>query len=127
MGWSAVFSCWVVFAAKMLLPFFAGRLLMLANRIRPYDVAAVLRIRVALIPLEQWLTVLVLWTAVYLVRRAYQRRGFQSVASTILGWLPVVVAICIVLHEWCVQYRGAIEMIGVRPREPAGLFSPLEP
>jgi hypothetical protein len=112
---------------KIFAPFLAGRLLLSCYDVRDTDISSVLKIRVALIPFEQWLSVAVVAVVVYLIQRAIKGCAFRNVMMTVLGWLPLVIACCFILHEWFIQYRGIIGIIGVQSRNAGGFLSPLVP
>ena len=127
LGWREVLLCWGVAAVKIIAPFLAGRLLLSYYDVSDTDISSVLKIRVALIPLEQWLSAVVVAVVVYLIQRVRKRCSFRGLLMAVLGWLPLIIACCFILHEWFIQYRGIIEIIGVQPHNAVEFLSPLVP
>ncbi len=121
--WFALFPR-TVCILKAFFPALVARLVMFFGDMRSARDA--IRIGVALIPLQQWLSVLVLALVVRNIRgvtESGQRRALFL--PMMLLWVPLVIATLIVLHEWLVQYPALIRVIGIGGPSGTELLAPL--
>lgn len=114
---------WMVCVLKVLLPALLARLLMLIRDM--HTAREAVQVRVALIPLEQWVSVLVLVLVVQSLRGIAKPHHKTVVARVLLHWVPLAIAAVFVFHEWFVQYPALIRTLGVTAQSGADLLTPL--
>lgn len=118
-----ILICWLVFTAKLCVPACLGRIIM--NVLHTQSLRTAVQVRVALLPLEQWLTVTLVILAFLVFRRHIRRQEEESPTRLLLTWIPLILGLVLIFHEWFWQYPSLIDMIGVYSENNSRFLRPL--
>ena len=95
------------------------------NVLHTQSLRTAVQVRVALLPLEQWLTVTLVILAFLVFRRHIRRQEEESPTLLLLTWIPLVFGLVLIFHEWFWQYPSLIDMIGVYSENNSRFLRPL--